>query len=321
MTMRSGLRLLGVALASVALTATLVAPGEAHRRHGHRADLPNRIALPPGFQPEGIARDRGPIAYLGSRTNGDIYAVDLRTGKGGVISPGLGTRFPSVGLKVGRNRIFVAGGDAGTGRVIDKRTGAILADHTFTDKPSFVNDVVLTKRRAWFTDSLQPQLYSVTRTRDAEDARVRTLTLRGDWEQGAGFGANGIAQSPDKRSLLVVQSSTGFLFRVNPRTGVARRVDLGGELLTNGDGLLVRGRTLYAVQNRLGQVAVIQLNRRGSSGTLVETLTSDDLRGRATFDIPTTAAYYRGSLFLPNARFGVENADTTADYWISRLKV
>ena len=320
MTMRSGLQLLGVALASAALTATLVAPAEAHRRHGNRADLPDRIALPAGFQPEGIATGKGPIAYLGSRTDGDIYAVDLRTGRGGVISQGLGTDFPSIGLKVGRNRIFVAGGSSGTGRVIDKRTGAILADYTFTEKPSFVNDVVLTKKRAWFTDSLKPQLYSVTRTRDAEDARVRTLPLRGDWEQGTGFGANGIVQSPDKRSLLVVQSSTGFLFRVNPRTGVARRVDLGGALLTNGDGLLLRGRTLYAVQNRLGQGAVIELDRRGSRGTLVETLTADDLEGDATFDVPTTAAFYRGSLYLPNARFGTENPLTT-DYWISRLEV
>jgi sugar lactone lactonase YvrE len=322
MTMRSGLRLIGVALAGAALTATLVAPADAGPRHGRgKADLPDRIALPAGFQPEGIATDRGPIAYLGSRTDGDIYAVDLRTGKGGVISQGPGVGSPSIGLKVDRHRIYVAGGNKGTGRVVDARTGALLATYTFTAAPTFVNDVALTKRTAWFTDSLRPQLYAVSRKGDPEQARVRTVPLTGDWEQTPDVNnANGIQVSPDGRSLLVVQSSTGFLFRVDPRSGVARRVDLGGTLLTNGDGLLVRGRTLYAVQNRSNQVAVLRLNRSGSRGVLVDTLTAADLRRDATFDVPTTAAFYRGSLYLPNARFGTANP-TTTNYWISRIRL
>lgn len=325
MTMRSRLQLLGVALAGAALTATLVAPAQALPRHGGgKADLPDRIALPVGFQPEGIATDRGPIAYLGSRADGDIYAVDLRTGKGGVISQGPGAGSPSVGLKVDRHRIYVSGGTAGTARVVDARTGALLADHQLADGPgdTFVNDVVLTKRNAWFTDSRRPQLYAVSRKGDPEEARIRTVPLRGDWVQArtGTNSANGIVQSPDRRSLLVVDSATGTLFRVNPRTGVARAVDLGGAVLTNGDGLLLRGRTLYAVQNRLNQVAVVQLDRRGTRGTLVDTLTAADLEGDATFDVPTTAAAYRGSLYLPNARFG-NASPTTATYWISRLEL
>ena len=327
MTMRSRLQLLGVALAGAALTVTLVAPAEAQPRRGARADLPDRIALPAGFQPEGIARDRGPIAYLGSRTNGDIYAVDLRTGNGGVISPGDGVGKPSIGLKIDRHRIYVAGGGAGAGRVIDARTGFVLARYQFVDGPlpqgsTFVNDVALTRKTAWFTDSRRPQLYAVPRKGAPDPTKFRTLPLTGDWEQVPGENnANGIQVSPDRRSLLVVNSSTGALHRVNPRTGETRIVDLGGASLTNGDGLLVRGRTLYVVQNRINEVAVIKLNRRGSRGTLVETLTSRDLQGDATFDIPTTAAYYRGSLYLPNARFGVKDADTKAEYWISRLEV
>jgi sugar lactone lactonase YvrE len=321
MTMRSRLKLLGVALAGAALTASLMAPAQAQGRHGGRADLPDRIALPTGFQPEGIAVDRGPVAYLGSRTDGDIYAVDLRTGQGGVISQGPGAGSPSIGLKVDGTTIYVAGGNAGTGRVVDARTGALLASYPFTSAPSFVNDVVLTKRTAWFTDSLRPQLYGVARSGDPATAKVSTLPLRGEWEQTPGVNnANGIVQSPDGRALLVVQSNTGFLFRVDPRTGVARRVDLGTTLLTNGDGLLLRGRTLYAVQNRLNQVAVVLLDAGGTRGTLVDRLTSADLQGEATFDVPTTAAYYRGSLYLPNARFGTAGP-TTAEYWISRLEL
>ncbi len=74
------------------------------------------------------------------------------------------------------------------------------------------------------------------------------------------------------------------------------------------------------MQNRLNQVAVFDLNRRGSRGELVKTLTAEDLQGEATFDVPTTAAFYRGSLYLPNARFG-NTSPTTAEYWISRLEL
>jgi sugar lactone lactonase YvrE len=314
MTMRAKLRLLTAALLSVLLSLTLVAPAEAHGRHKR---YPDRIELPVGFLPEGITIGRAPVAYLGSRADGDIIAVNLKTGKRRLVSPGLGEGNPSIGLKVDRRGLlYVAGGDTGTGRVISVRTGRILADYTFTtETATFVNDVVLTKRYAWFTDSQQPQLYRVERTRTgrgAASAQVRTVPLTGEWVQAPGFNANGIAQTPNGRALLVVNSGSGDLFRVNPRTGAATQVDLGGYELTNGDGLLLEGRTLYVVQNRLNQVAVIKLNRRGTEGRLIDTLRSP------SFDVPTTVAAYKGSLYLPNARFTVASP-ATADYWITRI--
>jgi sugar lactone lactonase YvrE len=287
------------------LSVALVAPAEAKPRHSY----PDRIDLPVGFQPEGITIGKGPYAYVGSLADGDIYRADLRTGEGRVISQGPGT--PSVGLKIDkRGLLYVAGGPSGTARAVSARTGTILASYTLSTEPSFINDVVLTKRAAWFTNSLQPELYRVSR--DGRGSRVTTLPLSGDWVQTPGFNANGIALTPDGRALLVVQSSTGTLFRVDPETGVARRVDLGGYQLVNGDGLLVRGRTLYVVQNRLEQVAVFDLNRRGTAGTLDEVLPVPDS------DVPTTVAAYKGSLYLPNARFGIASP-ATQEYWITRI--
>jgi sugar lactone lactonase YvrE len=307
MAMRFRLRLLFVAVLSALLSVALVAPAEARPR----SDYPDRIELPVGFQPEGITIGKAPYAYVGSLANGAIYRADLRTGRGRVITPKPpGT--PAVGLKIdNRGRLYVAGGPSGTARVVSARTGKILATYTLSTKPSFINDVVLTKRAAWFTNSQQPELYRVSR--DGRGPRVTTLPLSGDWRQVPNaFNANGIALTPDGRALLVVQSATGFLFRVDPATGVARRVNLGGYLLTNGDGLLVRGDTLYVVQNRLEQVAVFDLNRRGTAGTLEEVLPVPDS------DVPTTVAAYRGSLYLPNARFG-NPTPATADYWITRI--
>ena len=96
---------------------------------------------------------------------------------------------------------------------------------------------------------------------------MRTIPLTGAWDQVPDeFNANGISTTPDGRALLVVQSFTGKLFKVNPRDGHASRVGLGGYTLTNGDGMLRQGRVLYVAQNRDNKVAVIRLTRDGSFG-------------------------------------------------------
>jgi sugar lactone lactonase YvrE len=307
MTVRSILRLIAVAVLGVALSVPLAGAAQAQ-------PFPDQLDLPPGFQPEGITIGAGATAYLGSLADGDISAVDLRTGELTPVSEGPGS--PSVGLKIdNQGRLFVAGGPSGTGRVIDVETGDIILEYTFASGQTFINDVVLTRDFAWFTDSMQAQLYGVPLGpggSPGDPADVVTLPLAGDWMQAEGFNANGIAETPDRKALLVVQSNTGFLFRVDPETGVATRVDLGDTLVTGGDGLLVRGNTLYVVQGQLNQVSVISLDADGTSGVLVDTLTSTE------FDVPTTVAAFGNSLYLPNARFGTPPEPDTA-YWVTRI--
>ena len=68
---------------------------------------------------------------------------------------------------------------------------------------------------------------------------------------------------------------------------------------------------MYVVQGRLNQVSVISLDADGTSGVLVDTLTS------MNFDVPTTVAAFGNSL-LPNARFTTSPEPDTA-YWITRI--
>lgn len=279
------------------------------------APFPRRIALPDGFQPEGITIGPGAQAYLGSRADGDLYRVDLRTGRGTTISQGPGTA--SVGLKIDRlGRLFVAGGPSGTVRVVDSRTGALLRTYRVAPEgaTSFVNDVLITSRAVWVTDSRNAALTEIPLGRGGRlPAQARTVPLSGDWVQDADVNnANGLTTTPDGRALLVVDSSSGDLQRVDPRTGVATRVDLGGAALTNGDGLLRSGRTLYAVQNRLNRVAVVRLSEDGRRGSVTGTLTSPD------FDVPTTVARLGERLYLPNARFSTTPTPTTS-YWITAI--
>ena len=275
------------------------------------------IDLPDGFSPEGIATS-GRYGWFGSLADGDIYRVNLKTGKGSVISQGPGT--PSVGMEIDRRgRLFVAGGPAGDARVIDGRSGELLKSLQLVDGTSFINDVILSRGAAWFTDSFNAHLIKVSWDRHGKHrsmGKVETLPLMDQWEQGAPgtFNANGITTTPDKRALLVMNSSNGGLYRVDRHSGDARAVDLDDVVLTNGDGLLREGRTLYVVQNQLNQVAVVGLARDGRSGRLMYTFQAP------SFDVPTTIARSGDSLYLPNARFG--NTDPApAPYWVTRVPI
>ena len=66
MIIRSILRLVFVALLSVALSGSLVSAADAK-------PFPDRIELPDGFQPEGITIGPGNTADFGSLANGEIY--------------------------------------------------------------------------------------------------------------------------------------------------------------------------------------------------------------------------------------------------------
>jgi sugar lactone lactonase YvrE len=302
-------RLLVVAISALlGLAATSTPALAAHD------SFPARIELPAGFQPEGIAIGPGPFGYFGSLADGDIYRADLRTGEGRVISQGPGTQ--SVGMKTdARGRLFVAGGAAGDARVVDTRTGRVLASYQLAaTTTTFVNDVVLTSDAAWFTDSFGPTLYKLPLRHGKlpSQAQVTALALTGDYVQTEGFNANGLTSTPDHRALLVVQSSTGKLFRVDPRSGNATEVDLGGQALP-GDGMLLRGRTLYVVLGT-GQVSVLRLDAAGTTARQVRTLTDDG------FDVPTTVAAFGNRLYLPNARFSTTPEPTTR-YWVTAVSL
>jgi sugar lactone lactonase YvrE len=298
-------------LATIGLLLPTATPAPARNPTG---SFPTIIPLPNGFQPEGIDIGPGPFAYFGSRITGAIYRADLRTGAGRIIAPPSTPVTPGLGLKTDyRGRLFVAGARSGAARVIDLRTGRVLARYQFATPAAppappgtFVNDVILTPDAAYFTDSFRAVLYKLPLGRHGElppaDGFV-TIPLTGDWTQVAGQNANGIVRTPDGRGLIIVQSVTGRLFRVDPATGVTQAITVPGEPLIGGDGLLLIGRTLYAVRNLANLVVVIRLDRSATSGTVVDSITSPN------FEVPTTVAAFGHRLYLPNFRPGIPDPD------------
>ena len=279
--------------------------------------FPEVIPLPNGFQPEGIASGNGTTFYVGSIPTGAVYRGDLQTGEGELLVPAQAGR-SSIGLKYDARTglLFVAGGMTGKAFIYDGQTGANVADIQLTALPSFINDVVVTRDAAYFTNSFQPELYRVPLANNGELPPVPTseaIPLGGDYQFTPGaFNANGIAATPDGKTLIIVNSVDGALYNVDPETGIATRIDLGGASVVNGDGILLQGKTLYVVQNFFNQIAVVDLNSDFSSGTIVDTISSSNFR------IPTTIARFGDSLYAVNARFDTPPTPDT-EYEVVRV--
>jgi sugar lactone lactonase YvrE len=294
------MRRLSLVLTSLMMLTALLASAPVGVAAAKR--FPGVIALPNGWLPEGIVTGRGPVIYSGSRANGAIYAVNLRTGEGRILVPGAAGRM-AVGLSFDArtNYIFAAGGSTGKGYIYDAGTGALVREYTFTAPGTFVNDVIVTRDAAYFPESSLPQFYRVPLGPGGELAAggsAQTIPLSGAWQQVPNaINANGIEATPNGKSLIIVNTSTGALFRVNPLTGVATRIDLGGDSVVQGDGLLLRGHTLYVVRNLSNEIAVVKLAPDLSTGTIVERIR------QANFDVPTTLARFGDALYAVNARF------------------
>jgi hypothetical protein len=315
-------RLLALLVAVVSLLA--VTAGAANSAESKQASL-DRIDLPNGWQPEGVASAGGHTLFVGSIPTGAVLQVDARSGASSIAVPGQEGR-AAIGLKADRaGRLFVAGGPTGKAFVYDAHSGGDLAEFQLAPSAdTFVNDVALTRKTAYFTDSRRAVIYRVA----TDLSGAAELPLRG-FDLQPEFNLNGIVATSSRKgrhagarrnamsrggatTLLAVQSNTGRLWRINPKNGRSTPVDLGGVSLTNGDGLLLEGRTLYVVRNQLNQIAVVHLGRGLRRGEVVRTITSDQ------FDVPTTLARSGDSLYAVNARFNTEPTPDT-EYWLTRV--
>jgi sugar lactone lactonase YvrE len=307
-------RIAVICTALAALVAVLAGGSPASPGKGGKP-FPQVIQLPTGFRPEGIEVGRGTTFYTGSVANGAIYRGDLRTGKGAILVPGA-TGEAATGIELDRHkRLFVAGAGTGKAYVYSARTGRLLRTYQLGTPPAtFINDVVVTTKAAYFTDSRQPVLYRVPIGPRGGLGNAQTVPLGGDYVHVPGaFNLNGIDATRSGKWLVAVQSVNGRLYRINPQTGVARLISLGGESVPNGDGILLDGRRLYVVQNQLNLVAVISLRPGLLSGRVLTRLSDPD------FSVPTTIDDFGTRLYAVNARFGIPDPDTAA-YQVVQLR-
>ncbi len=290
------------ALAAPAATATATA-GDSQQ------DQPSNIVLTGATSAEGIAAARGSTFYAGDLFAGDIYRGNVRTGSASLFIDAPAGR-QAVGMKFSHRTgyLFVAGGFTGQGYVYDTKTGGTVASYQFATPPNTViNDVVLTRDAAYFTDSRQAQLFVVPIDRHGQPGDFGTLPLSGPAaDTASAFNLNGIAATKDGNTLIVAHSGNGELYTVDPATGVSATI-AGVSGLASADGLVLRGRDLWAVLNS-NQVIRVRLASDLSSGVAVETITN------ALFQTTATAALFGDTLAVVNAKFDTGFPPTATEY-------
>ncbi|WP_168223598.1 hypothetical protein [Pseudarthrobacter sp. NIBRBAC000502772] len=257
------------------------------------------IVLEGATSAEGIAAGKGRTFYAGDLALGDIYRGDIRDGTARLfidVSEFDTQPRAAVGMKADTRHdlLFVAGGGTGKAFVYNTESGEPVDD--FTLAPGFINDVALTQDGAWFTNSAAGELYFLPVGRHGELGDVETLPLSGPAAGLTGqFNLNGIAAAKGDRVLIVAHSNNGALYTVDPGTGVSALIE--GVDVPNVDGILVRGHTVWAVQNFLNQIVRIDLCNDLSSGEIEDTITSP------AFDVPATVARFGSTLAAVNAQF------------------
>ena len=289
-----------LAVAVAGAVALLAAPAGAALSEG-------TITLPGATGTEGVAAAGGTQFYAGDLATGDVYLGDLRTGTAHKVVHAPAGRW-AIGIRadLGDHLLFVAGGPTGAGYVYDTRTGAPVAAYQFASAPTFVNDVALAPGGAWFTDSSRAALYFVPVV-DGVPGPFSTLQLSGPAADTSGqFNNNGIQAALGGQVLLVAHSGQGAVNLVDPRTGASRPVD--GLSVPNVDGILLTGRTLWAVRNFDNEVVEVQLSGDLSSAQVRTVLTSP------SFEVPATVAQLGSRLVVSNTKFDTGFPPTAASH-------
>ncbi|WP_088318927.1 hypothetical protein [Kineosporia sp. R_H_3] len=310
------------AAAAGALAVALVPAGPAQAAPAtaaRHAALPDRIELPVGWQPEGIT-SAGSRFWSGSLAGGGLLAGDLRTGRTKVVLPGK-PGLTIVGLYYAERSglVWAAGADGATSTVwaIDGRTGAVKAAVPVAlDPAGFLNDLVATRTDVWVTESFANRLVRIPLNRHGlPKGKVSVLPIPAPFPTTGQFKANGVRALSDG-SLVLNHSGAGGLWRYDPKRAKVTEIMVKGTPATvSGDGLDLRGNTLYNVRGSGGQdVTVVELAKKHGrwSGTVQGVLSSTDV------DVPTTGTLAKGSFWVVNARFG-NPSPATASFWVTRL--
>lgn len=291
---RAAAATLGLTVAFTTASATAEAKGG----HTHKRTVVYTLVENNG-NPEGVAWDtRSKTFFTGTTANGTIYRGTLRDKTPEVWIKGANGR-AAIGMKAKHGLLYVAGGATGTITVYRIKTKAVVARFQ-TGTGGFLNDLVVTKRGVFVTDSLRPVVWRVTAAQvKAGGGTPRQIAVSPEIPYGNGFALNGIVAYHGGRTLVVVHSTLGRLYRIS-QPGVKRTITQLTAPTVNGDGLLVDKGRLIAVVGEPARLVFLKLNAKRTAARLVKTRTDP------TFERPSTIA-------RAGKRYLVVNADFTTN--------
>jgi sugar lactone lactonase YvrE len=281
--------------------ATEAPPASSPVRAAAVAPASTSYALPGArFFPESVAYDPDTRDfYVGGLLDGAIARGNAADGGPvRVISAaGADGRTSAAGIKLDRqNRLWVAAGE--TGKLFVYELGSLKPLATFTvgaGEKRVVNDIAIADDgEAYVTDSAYPALYHVT-LRPQPKLEQWAVDAKTVPYSGA-YNLNGIVVTPDQKALLIIQTSTGKLFRFDRAMRAYEAVDLGGATAPAGDGLAIAGQKLFVACNASGSIAEVTLATDFRSGTVLAHAADTRLA------FPTAIAVDRDALLVVNAQ-------------------
>jgi hypothetical protein len=293
---------------------------------------PEAIAIPTGFEAEGIELGKGHEFFLGgfsfssvlvpafggpahplSEFAGAIYKGNLRTGEGAILAPPTGKPVSGLSYDPRTDYLYAATGfvDLVKGNFTDQ--GVIVYDASSGDlimeiefgRGIVLNDVLVTRTGVYVTDSLNPDLYKLVLEKGGRlpsNPVVEVIPMRG-FEMVDGFNANGLVGKFDGKQLVIVNTSTGVLYLVDTASGDASPLGINGaeQTFPNGDGLYLDGRTLYILQNFQNKVAVVKLWRDLTGGSFIRNIPGEGAPN--PLDIATSIIGFGNGIYAINTHF------------------
>ncbi len=277
--------------------------------------LPTSYELPgEAVFPEGIALGEDEDAfYVGATNGGTIFRADIASGEVEIFASG--EQPTAIGMEVDAyGRLWVAGGQTGSVFVYDTANGELLRSYATPDADAtFLNDLTFVDDAVYVTDSMRPQLFRIEAGETLGELESFVSFEGTPFAYQEGFNANGIVTSPDERSVLIVQSNTGLLFRVELATAEVTQAEAPD--LSAGDGMFRDGDVLYVVRNQIGQVERLRLSPSGDTALV-------DPDGPVTspaFEFPTTAIVRGESLFAVNSQFDQQGGQPDLPFEVVRV--
>lgn len=298
---------------------------------------PEAIAIPTGFEAEGIELGKGHEFFVGasslssafgelitgvpyplSESAGAIYKGNLRTGEGAFLAPPTGKPVNGLSYDPRTDYLYAATGfvdyDATSDSFIaqdqgvivyDASSGDIITEIMFGDGMN-INDCLVTRVGVYCTDSFNPDLYKVVLEnggRLPSTPEFEVIPMPGFGMVDGDFNANGLVGNFDGKQLVIVNIVTGVLYRVDTASGEASPLEIEGaeQLFPDGDGLYLDGRTLYIMQNFSDKIAVVQLSGDLSGGEYIKSIP-----GEGEFNplnIATSIVGFGNSIYAINTNF------------------
>ena len=301
-----------VVVAVVAALVLSIVPATAAQAKSVDYDLPQSGVLLEGI---GLAEDGDTFYVSGVNDGGNLYRGEVGEETLKLWYDGSGTTGRGIDVD-DEGRVFVAGGPSGTVRIFDE-SGVLLTTVANNAAGSFLNDLWVGPDGSVFvTDSSLPTIWRITEgaTGWQMDPWLDVSSTIAYTPATTDFDLGGIVTTKDDDFLLTSQGTTGQLWRIDLTTREILQVDLDGDSIVNADGIVLKGRKLWVVQNFTRQVSLFKLDSDWESARLKRVQQTP--AGKTL----TTAKLAKGRLLAVDSQFGFPPAAAPADDRVISLK-